>query len=94
MNKRKNVRVKRDVGAKRDTGNKGDKKMFKVQYQYFDDKGYQHTKILERATLKGLISAMNAHLQKVTLYEISHVSYNLFDYDFEKHGEHFKGWKI
>ena len=64
--------------------------MFKVQYQYFNNKGNQHTKILERATLKGLILAMNAHLQKVVLYQISRVSYNLINYDFEKHGEHFK----
>lgn len=83
MSKRKNVRVKRDTG--------NPSKMFKVQYQFFDSKGNQKTKILERSTLKGLISAMNAHLQKVELYQISHVSYNLINYDFEKHGEHFKG---
>lgn len=55
--------------------------MFKVQYQYFDSKVDQHTKILERATIKDLISAMNEHLLKVELYQISHVSYNLINYD-------------
>ena len=67
--------------------------MFIVQYQYFDNQGMQHTKVLEKKTLKGLISAMNKHLQNVELYQISHVSPNLVDYDFRQHGEHFKGYK-
>lgn len=67
--------------------------MFIVQYQYFDSQGMQHTKVLEKATLKGLISSMDKHLQKVELYNISHVSPNLVDYDFKQHGEHFKGYE-
>jgi hypothetical protein len=66
--------------------------MFRVQYQYFDSKGNQHTRVLEKSTLKGLISAMDKHLQTVELYSISHVSPNLVSYDFKQHGSHFVGW--
>ena len=62
---------------------------FTVQYQYFDNKGNQKTKIIEKATLKSLINAMSNHLKKVELYQISHVSPNLYDYDFTQHGEEF-----
>jgi alcohol dehydrogenase YqhD (iron-dependent ADH family) len=69
------------------------KEMFvRVQYQYFNKKGEQKTKVLE-GTLKTVIKKMDAHLQKNELYEISHVSPNIGGYDWEKHGEHFKGWK-
>ena len=67
--------------------------MYHVQYQYFDNKGNQHTKVYESNTMKSLISKMKRHLQNNELYEISHVSPNLYDYDFSQHGQRFEGWK-
>lgn len=64
--------------------------LYYVQYQYFDKNGAQKTKVIEKNSLKKLISAMDKHLKNVKLYEISHVSNNLYDYDFSKHGKHFE----
>ena len=65
--------------------------MPQVQYQYFDSKGNQHTKVIEKKTLPSLITAMKNHLEKVELYHISHVSPDLVSYDFTQHGDCFKG---
>jgi len=67
--------------------------MFNVQYQYFDHKGVQHSKVIEKNTLQSLITAMKKHLEKVELYSISHVSSNLVSYDFTQHGRDFVGWQ-
>lgn len=64
--------------------------MYIVQYQYFDKKGNQKTKMIEKATINALITTMSKHLENNELYCISCVSRNLFDYDFTQHGSSFK----
>jgi|LGVF01.2.fsa_nt_gb hypothetical protein len=67
--------------------------MYYVQYQYFDKNGNQNTKVCSEETLKKLIAKMKKHLRNNELYDISHVSPNLFSYDFTQHGQDFKGWR-
>ena len=60
--------------------------MYRIQYQYFDSKGNQQTKLLEEKNLKTIINKMTRHFEKGNeLYHISHVSPNLTNYNFEKH---------
>ena len=67
--------------------------MYATQFSYFDINGDQHSKVIDKPTLKGLISAMKKVLDVNELYHITHVSPNLTSYDFTQHGDCFKGWK-
>ena len=60
--------------------------MFAIAFTYFDAKGNQEYKMLERDTLKRFISALLQDLENKELYEIKGVTRNLKDYDFTKHG--------
>ena len=68
--------------------------MYIVQFSYFDNKGDQHTKVIEKQTIKSLISAMKKVLDVNELYHITHVSPNLVGYNFKQHGDSFIGWNL
>jgi len=51
--------------------------MFRIQYNYFDSKGNQKTKDIERTTISALVKVMKKHLENNELYHINGVSPNM-----------------